>query len=72
MRQHIQISNHDCTWDEIIDACERHGLKPEINSSGKYQLWVKFQVIDTEMSWFLKWSFDEDWQSYWKERDELS
>lgn len=72
MRQSIQISNHDCDWDQMMDACERHGLKPEIDSRGKYHTWVKFQVVDTEMTWFIKWSLDEDWQNYWKERDELS
>lgn len=70
--QKIVISNYLCDWDEIMEACEAHGLKPTIDSLGAYRTWVFFQNGNTEIYWFLEWSFDEDWQNYWKERDELS
>ena len=71
-QQDITINNHFCDWNEIMDACEAHGLKPTIDSTGKHRTWVSFKHGNTEIYWFIKWSLDEDWHSYWTERDELS
>ena len=70
--QSISIDNRHCDWDEMIDACETHGLKPIKKGTGNYCNWVSLQIENIKFSWSIKWSLEKDWQSYWKERDELS
>ena len=70
--QTISVGNHECDWDEIMDACEEHGLRPRKNKDGKFNYWVTLEIGITEITWFIKWSLKDDWQSYWLERDELS
>ena len=63
--QAITISYHECDFDEIMDACEEHGLRPRRNKDGSFNYWVTMTIGNTDITWFIKWSLKDDWREYW-------
>lgn len=69
-KQIISIENRHCDWDEMMDACEIHELKPHrFGTSSYYSKCVSLTEGDVKITWRIKPSLMNDWQSYWTERE---